>query len=36
MKKKKLFEEIKKNSNSIKIRSKIFHCDFEKAISNSA
>ncbi|KAG4095490.1 hypothetical protein H8356DRAFT_1427095 [Neocallimastix lanati (nom. inval.)] len=34
-----LFEEIKKNSskyNSIEITPKIFHCDFEKAVSNAA
>ncbi|KAG4102047.1 hypothetical protein H8356DRAFT_1421616 [Neocallimastix lanati (nom. inval.)] len=34
-----LFEEIKKNSskyNSIEITPKIFHCDFEKALSNAA
>jgi len=34
-----LFEEIKKNSskyNSIEITPKIFHCDFEKAISDTA
>ena len=33
-----LFEEIKNNSskyNSIEITPKIFHCDFEKAISNT-
>ncbi|KAL6630424.1 hypothetical protein U3516DRAFT_776185 [Neocallimastix sp. 'constans'] len=34
-----LFEEIKNNSskyNSIEITPKIFHCDFEKAVSNAA
>ncbi|KAG4107787.1 hypothetical protein H8356DRAFT_1416198 [Neocallimastix lanati (nom. inval.)] len=34
-----LFEEIKKNSskyNNIEITPKIFHCDFEKAVSNAA
>ncbi|KAL6589672.1 hypothetical protein U3516DRAFT_819581 [Neocallimastix sp. 'constans'] len=34
-----LFEEIKKNSskyNSIEITPKIFHCNFEKAVSNAA
>ena len=34
-----MFEEIKNNSNkynSIEIILKIFHCDFEKAISNAA